>query len=340
MVGVDDVHAYFFPLLYLIKDSQRLSQSEDELCDIKEVTGQYPAVVSFDLRDLNHKYLLTIAWLIRKAYERGLIITLSWHQHNPVSGTSAYIRDHSGESIQHIIARILENGDLNAVYKKKLDTVADWLRNVTDSNGRQIPILFRPYHEMNGGWFWWGTNHATSNKAADFKHLFQYTVRYLRDSKQIHNLLYAFSPSKPSSLQDYYHFYPGDGYVDLVGMDYYYTRPFSPNTDNFLTSVHVVTEVATAHDKLAAITEVGIQNNGIEKHHNFWMDHVLSPLKSGNGTTKVAYMLTWTNNCLNGYTIFVPYHRHAAASKFMKFQNDSVMVFGPVMHNTNQIIVG
>lgn len=123
-------------------------------------------------------------------------------------------------------------------------------------------------------------------------------------------------------------------------MDFYYSKPFSPSTGDFIASVRILTEVASAHAKPAAITEVGIQNNGIEKHHAFWMDHVLTPLKGGKVTTKVAFMLTWTNFCMNRKTIYVPYHRHAAASNFREFYNDTVMVFGSVINNGNSVIVG
>lgn len=54
-----------------LQDAQRLAKSADELCDIKDVTGQYPAVVGFDLRKLDSSYLLTIGWLIKKANEKG-----------------------------------------------------------------------------------------------------------------------------------------------------------------------------------------------------------------------------------------------------------------------------
>ncbi|KAL4217660.1 hypothetical protein ACF0H5_022402 [Mactra antiquata] len=321
--------------------SQAGTHAADDLCDIKDVTGDFPAVIGFDLRGLNHKALTTMTWLIQRANQRGNIVTLSWHQHNPISGASVYTTDdHHGVDVSNIISRILVHGDHNDVYRKELDVIAEWAKQLVDSHGNLIPVLFRPYHEMNGQWFWWGTNPVTNNTVADYKKLFQYTVTYLRDTKGVHNFLYAFSPSKPHSNSDYLRFYPGDNFVDVMGMDFYYSRPFHPSVQTFLAAVQVVTEVATAHDKIAAITEVGISNNGIETHHKFWNDHILEPLKGGTNTLKVAYMLTWTNACLNGYTIYVPFNKHASTINFRLFYNDSVTVFGYVLSDHSQAIIG
>ena len=82
-----------------------------------------------------------------------------------------------------------------------------------------VPIVFRPYHEFDGDWFWWGKSHCTRE---DFISLWRFTVSYLRDSLDVHNFIYAFSPdNKFNSEAEYLSRYPGDGYVDLVGVDNY-----------------------------------------------------------------------------------------------------------------------
>ncbi|KAK3579111.1 hypothetical protein CHS0354_022131 [Potamilus streckersoni] len=323
---------------------QAQNHHSDELCDIKDVTGEYPAVIGFDLGgnvdDANER--LRNAWLIKKAADRKLIVTLSWHQNNPISGGTAWIdQDHTGVNITHPIRRILPNGDHNHVYRQRLDSIADWVKQLRDSSGHLVPVIFRPYHEMTGGWFWWGTNQKMNNTPDDFKQLYQYTVRYLRDSKGVHNLLYAFSPDKVKSTSEFLKFYPGDEYVDLLGLDFYYMAAFNPSIQTFQQMVQILTDTAHAHGKIAAITEVGIFNNGLDTHHNFWNDHVLDALKDGQGTTRVAYVLAWGNICLHKCEIWVPYKGHPAESAFLAFFNDPMTVFEKGLGSSvAQIVIG
>ncbi|KAL3869900.1 hypothetical protein ACJMK2_042525 [Sinanodonta woodiana] len=329
---------------WLFSVQQAQNENPDELCDIKDVTGEYPAVIGFDLGgnvdDADER--LRNAWLIKKAADRKLIITLSWHQNNPISGGRPWIdQDHTGVNITHPIRRILPNGDYNHLYRQRLDSIADWMKQLRDSSGHLVPAIFRPYHEMTGGWFWWGTNQKTDNTPDDFKELYQYTVRYLRDTKGVHNLLYAYSPDKVKSASDFLQFYPGDEYVDLMGLDFYYIAAFNPSVQTFQQMVQILTDTAHAHGKIAAITEVGIFNNGLDTHHNFWNDHVLDALKSGQGTTRLAYVLGWGNICLHKCEIWVPYKGHPAESAFLVFFNDAMTVFEKSLASSvAQIVVG
>ena len=182
---------------------------------------------------------------------------------------------------------------------------------------------------MNGGWFWWGASPKVNNTADDFKHLYQYVVTYLRDMQGVHNVLYAYSPGKFTSQLEYLRFYPGDDFVDIFGLDYYYDTPSSPSIHDFQTMIRVMGEVANSRNKPAAITEIGLKNSGINTHHNFFSDRVLTPLKNSQGVSKVAYMLTWFNYCSNGSTckLWVPYKGHPAADAFMRFYHNPVTVF-------------
>ncbi|CAC5367798.1 gmuG [Mytilus coruscus] len=179
---------------WLFQPGQVDSNSEDELSDIKSIT---------DDRKRS-------AYLIKKASDRGLLITIAWHLSNPVSDGSPWVNnDKSGKDIRHSIRRILANGGVHSKFKRILDGVVDFIKSLIDSHGSTIPVIFRPYHEMNGGWFWWGTSSKTENTPDDFKQLFQFTVHYLRDIRQVHNILFAYSPDKPFNTADeYLTFYP------------------------------------------------------------------------------------------------------------------------------------
>src|SRR5690606_5740297 len=81
------------------------------------------------------------------------------------------------------------------------------------------PVIFRPFHEFDGDFFWWG---APYSSPTEFKELWKFTVTYLRDTLNVHNLLYAYSPDNSYTTKaGYLSRYPGDEYVDILGMDNY-----------------------------------------------------------------------------------------------------------------------
>lgn len=81
-----------------------------------------------------------------------------------------------------------------------------------------IPVLLRPYHEMNGGWFWWG-----GRTPASYRKLWRITYDYLVKTKGLHNLIFVWSPNAwhPQGDDVPWNHYPGADVVDVVGVDDY-----------------------------------------------------------------------------------------------------------------------
>lgn len=96
-----------------------VSNSEDDLSDIKSITGEYPAVIGFDVGGtFSADDRKRSAYLIKKASDRGLLITIAWHLSNPISDGSPWVnKDNTGEDIRHSIRRILPNGDVHSKFK-------------------------------------------------------------------------------------------------------------------------------------------------------------------------------------------------------------------------------
>jgi mannan endo-1,4-beta-mannosidase len=112
----------------------------------------------------------------------------------------------------------------NIQFKDYLVSVAAGISQLQDSG---ITVIFRPFQEQNGSWFWWGSRSATLPATGDFIALWQYTFDYLTTTKQLHNILWLFCPSIKGpnvmnpSFQSELHFYPGNNYVDIIGLDQY-----------------------------------------------------------------------------------------------------------------------
>ena len=98
------------------------------------------------------------------------------------------------------MASILPGGSKNSLYTVWLDRVADFLGGLKGKNGENIPIILRLFHELNGGWFWWGKDQCSPD---EMKQLWRYTIHYLRNEKNIHHLLYAFNTDKFNSGTEY-----------------------------------------------------------------------------------------------------------------------------------------
>ena len=161
--------------------------------DVLRVAGDYPAVLGFDLGKIERGGTLNInslsfslmKELIREAHEAGSITTLSWHADNPITGRSSW----------HIAGspnRILEGGDSHERLDYYLRRVAEFMHDLRDSDGNPIPVIFRPWHEMNGTWFWWGRALLTPE---EFQQLYRNTVDILTNTYDVHNCLLYTSPS-------------------------------------------------------------------------------------------------------------------------------------------------
>lgn len=147
---------------------------------------------------------------IVRSFESGGVITISWHLNNPLTGKSAW------DPAPGTVTAILAGGSKHDVYKSWLDKVAYFLNSLKTDKGVMVPVIFRPFHELNGSWFWWGKNHCSP---AEIKALYRFTETYLRNDKNLHHLLYAFNTDKFYSKEEYMERYPGDEWVDVVGFD-------------------------------------------------------------------------------------------------------------------------
>ncbi len=283
--------------------------------DVKRVCGDYPAVYGMDLGHIEHlapANLDTVPFdkmkiLAREIYSRGGIITFSWHADNPLTGGTAW--DISSDKA---VASVLPGGKNNDKYKQWLDNIAAYFTSLTDENGVAIPVIFRPYHEHTGSWFWWGQKLCTTE---EYIGLWRFTVEYLCKTKNVHNVLFAYSSSGDiSDKEQYLNRYPGDDYIDLIGFDYYEmpdagNQSFINNVSNVL---NIITGVAEEHGKLAALTEAGYESIP----DSTWWTSTLWPAIKDH---KISYVLVWRNahNIPNHF--YAPYPGQLSADDFVRF---------------------
>ena len=283
--------------------------------DVKESCGDYPAVYGWELgrleidqpANLDGVPFEKMKTFIREAYDRGAVITISWHLNNPLTGKSAW------DPAPGTVASILPGGTKNSLYTSWLDKVASFLNDLHGRKGEMIPVIFRPFHELNGSWFWWGKDHCSPE---EIKSLYQFTVKYLRDVKDCHHLLYAFNTDRFQQENDYLERYPGDEWVDVIGFDIYQRNA---NHKQFIAEigsmVKTISAIAADRKKIPAITEFGYNEL---PESNWWTDVFWEGIRSA----PIAFVLAWRNagKKQDGTTEFyVPFASQISQENFQRF---------------------
>lgn len=299
---------------------------DEDRSDVKSVTGSHPAVIGVDFSGLSGAStdaIETTKKSLRKTitdtYDRGGITTISWHFLNPVSGGGFYWVDSiSKPAVKYIIP----GGSDHEKYKLILRTVADLVKSVRGKDGTLVPMIFRPYHEFDGDWFWWGRSHCTTD---EFKMLWRFTVSYLRDSLAVHNFVYAFSPdNKFNSEEEYTERYPGNDWVDMLGVDNYgdFGRDGKYNLEAGIKKLKIISDLAIKNKKLAAFTETGLESI---PNPTWWTEVLLKALRAEK--INLCYVLVWRNDTKSPTHFYAPYPGQVSAPDFIKFYVDKYTLF-------------
>ena len=179
------------------------------LTEIYDRTGHWPAILGVDYAGRGGVFTEDPNRAATEYWTDGGLVTVSAHLYNPARATnSAFggLRD--------------KNVDLNTLLEPGTDTHARWLHELDQvAAGLQelqrhgVVVLWRPFHEMNGNWFWWDGKDPET-----FKKLWRQMFDYFTKTKGLDNLLWVYAPNHGTNTAVYY---PGDRYVDLVGLDAY-----------------------------------------------------------------------------------------------------------------------
>lgn len=279
--------------------------------DTKDLIGSHPALCGWEIGHIENNSINNLDGVpfekirshIIAAYNRGAVNTISWHCNNPITD-GGY-----NSTSPHPIQQILPGGTHHTKFLSWLDRTAEFLLSLKAEDNTLIPIIFRPWHEHTdrgqGSGFWWSVG---NNSNDSYKLLWQMTFNYLTETKGVHNLIWAYSPDlhhlcwNETGIDKYVYMnaWPGDNYVDIMGLDAYQTAysNFDASASNV---VNYVADLAEEKGKLFAITETGLANNNPGHYKYFynqqWWTNKLYPLLDGNN---VAYVMVWKND---GYPI-------------------------------------
>ena len=133
--------------------------------------------------------------------------------------------------------------------------------------------------------------------------------------------MYAYSPDGYITNTNYLERYPGNDYVDVLGLDTYKLWQNSQKTE-YTAQLNRLVQMAQQRGKIPALTEVGLNEIPIL---NWWTDFLLNPVKADSLSKKIAYLLVWRNFSTSHH--FAPYPGHSSVADFLKFYNDPFTIF-------------
>ena len=275
---------------------------EDGKSDVLLSVGDYPAVMGFELGGIemgDEKNLDSVPFTrihdeLLAHVKRGGIVTISWHPRNPIStkphggldgqvfpeGSAWDVKDTT------VVKSVLPGGQNAELFQTWMQRVGDFLESLKDEDGKLVPIIFRPWHENNGSWFWWGQKLCSDE---EFKGLWNLLQDYL-NGRGFDNLLWSYSPNLDGNwtTERFMARYPGNDRVTLIGEDAYQWGTEEDFVKQLNADLTFLTQFAKDNGKLLAMTECGFKNIP----DSTWFSRVL---KAQMDKYPICYFLLWRN---------------------------------------------
>jgi len=242
--------------IYSIKGKYILSGQQNYNSDLnifsdsaKAISGKFPAVWGSDFINWGDKDLgPQIVNEAIKKWNEGYLVTLMWHEGKPTD-------EPPYEFSKNVIAKMSDadwnelvtpGTKLNSKWLTQIDVIAGYLKQLQNAG---VPVLWRPYHEMNGVWFWWGNRKGENGIAKLWKMMYDRYTNY----HHLNNLLWVWGANGLRDIPfdeayDYKDYYPGANYVDILGADVYHADYEQKDYEQLL---------KLANGKPIALTETG-----------------------------------------------------------------------------------
>ncbi|MBQ6197928.1 MAG: beta-mannosidase [Bacteroidales bacterium] len=262
-------------------------QWEEGRSDTKEVCGDYPAVFAVDVASFMDGRTVPLQSkednpvklrCMKEAYDRGMVVMACMHLNNPLTGGDSW-----DNSSSKVAAEILTEGsETNTLFNQWLDNLAALAGQLVGSDGVQIPVILRPFHEHMHEWSWWGSRCTTEQ---EYISLWRYLVDGMK-ARGVHTFIYAISPAMNSKQieADFTRRWPGDEYVDFMGMDCY----LGINNTVFVNNLKLLKAVSESKMKPAGVTEIGIEGF---QNPDYWTNNIAAPMAG----RKMSMLVTWSN---------------------------------------------
>ena len=236
---------------------------------------------------------------------------MSWHTNNPLTKGNSW-----DISSNNVVESVLPGGVNYNLLNNWINTLANFIESLKTEEGIKIPVLFRPWHEHTGSWFWWG------QKLCDKEHykMLWSMVYQCFNERGIDNVLYAYSPGiEPTTDAEFLERYPGDEMIDLLGFDFYQSRD-GDYVVKMNQMLKLLTAIGAKKQKPIAITETGF---GAVPDSLWWTKTLLPFIEN----YPVSYVLVWRNTDKLENHYFAPFPGQKSEKDFVDFYNTPNTLF-------------
>jgi len=288
--------------------------------DVKAACGDYPAVFGWNIGNIevdsvNNSDSISFSRLrayIKLINKIKCISILNWRAHNPTIG----IIQNQAET--NFVRSILYNKSVQKEYIIYLDKIANFFNSLKDKDGNYIPIVFQPFNECNiPGKYWWSADKCTST---EYKKIYAFTVNYLRDKKNIHHVLYLYSIQADTNVNVFTEYYPGNKYVDLVGVSLNLNQDEDPTGKVYMQTLNqnlaVISQFAEKNHKIAALSNTGMEGVKLPDYFSNYLYPIISQYK-------LSYIMFGKNTWNDEKHYFIPIQGHPASEDFKNFSKNT-----------------
>lgn len=318
------------------------------MTDVKAVCQQNPGIYGIDAAYIVGDFFISrengnketvdqsrrqVRQHMQEIYSRGGIVTIHYHMDNPIDGSDYsngpkelwQIASRKSCYRNSVLKGMSRCGNAHLTYRMKIDRLVSFLETVS-VNGVTVPVIFRPFHENNGDWFWW----SPPKKNRDAYHValrtvWEWTVDYVHNEKNHHAMLWAYAPAGGRkgglTTSNFFDLAPKRSQFDVMGYDRY--GDFGGKAADGIREVRAIVTLAERYGKVPAVTEIGHNYQGKRDlwPPQVWSKHTLGPVKDDPVAKRVAWMMMWFNNpqgnsCNGQY--FGPHANHKNAIDFKK----------------------
>ncbi len=275
---------------YIISGQQESPNANSpEITDIFKIAGTTPVIRGFDFinDDFDGVVMRAKSW-----WEVGGLVSICWHMGTPPDGVG-YDSSKGKFALHKALQEGTEEHDQLMAY---LDMAVPALKELQDAG---IAVLWRPFHEADGAWFWWG-----KSGAEDFVALWKLMYNYYTNDCGLNNLIWVCGLSSYAFRNA--DWYPGDDYVDILGADIYASNHDSQ--EGLYKGVKAISE-----NKIIALHECGL---------------IPDPDVLVADGVKWSWFLTWTSTYL---------HKNTDEEIKAYYTNDYVLAMNRMPNITEQL---
>lgn len=250
----------------------------EHVVGLKTLSGKSPALIGLECGYVSNMNLTLNNQYAINFWNLGGLVTASWHADNPfkdeyLCGWNSVDKKDSID-LSKLIKSAPESKEKKS-YRDELMRVGNALKQLKDAG---VTVIWRPFHEMNGNWFWWGPNNAQNpTNVTAYKNLWKDMYDTFSKDLGLDNLIWVYAPNASATwASTIWAFYPGAEYVDMVGVDIYSSSPeFRDYTD------------LEVFKKTIVVSEMGPNSGSYGKYNE---SQIISQLKG-----KAAYFLQWSS---------------------------------------------